>query len=63
MSNKDKQFNMWLSNSGIDCIRSVDLSTYSYFKTGGQADYILLPSNHLQLVECVRRLNTYEISL
>jgi UDP-N-acetylmuramate dehydrogenase len=61
MNTNIQKFILWLSNSEVKYTKEVSLSVFSYFKTGGNADLILFPSNQKQLAECVRRLNQDEI--
>lgn len=58
---KLRQFSFWLSNSGIAHNRKISLSDFSYFRTGGQVEYVLFPKDIIQLAECIRWLIKYEI--
>lgn len=58
---KLQEFSLWLSDSEVQYTKSVNLSVFSYFKSGGMADFILFPSNQVQLAECIRWLNQHEI--
>lgn len=53
---------LWLSENGIEYTTSVNLSDFSYFKTGGTADLILYPQNQEKLIECVQWLNQNDIT-
>jgi len=56
-----QKFRLWLSDNEVKYTQLVNLSDFSYFKSGGKSEIILFPTNQKQLAECVRMLNQYEI--
>tara|TARA_B100000787_G_C16180417_1_gene291469 strand:+ start:668 stop:1675 length:1008 start_codon:yes stop_codon:yes gene_type:complete len=62
MNNIPILFNSWLSGCKINYSSSVDLTDFSYFKSGGKVDYILFPINQVELSECVKWLNYYKVA-
>jgi UDP-N-acetylmuramate dehydrogenase len=62
MKKETQKFSLWLSKTDVKFDNTINLSDFSYFKSGGKADLILFPSNQDQLAECVRALSEYEIS-
>lgn len=61
MNKTNKKFSLWLSKTDIKYDSSINLSEYSYFKSGGLAELILFPTNHEELVECIKNLNEFEV--
>ena len=61
MNNNSQDFNLWLLETQLKYDNSVNLSKYSYFKSGGIANLIFYPINHDELVECIKTLNNFKI--
>ncbi len=62
MNLKNKDFILWLSKSKVRYKSSTNLSTFSYFKSGGSAEIILYPKTKQQLINCIinlRKLNIF----
>ena len=59
---KNKEFNLWLNESDIKYEISVNLSNYSYFKSGGLAEVIFFPATHDEIIDCITNLNSLKIS-
>tara|TARA_B100000886_G_scaffold190530_1_gene131118 strand:+ start:16367 stop:17374 length:1008 start_codon:yes stop_codon:yes gene_type:complete len=61
MSLKNKDFVSWLSKSHINYESSINLSEFSYFKSGGFAEIIFYPNTQKQIIECIFNLNRFNI--
>ena len=58
---KNKDFVSWLSKSDINHESSVNLSKFSYFKSGGFTEIIFFPKTQEQIIECIVNLNRFDI--
>ena len=60
MKKETEKFGFWLSKTQVKFDNTINLSDFSYFKSGGSVDLILFPASQEQLIECVKALNDCE---